>query len=191
MFYFIRFWGDYFFLKSCFQKEIKKIIVLSPKKHQGNDHFEAFQENVNSNGYIKRAFKFVKWDRSYSLALICLKMKPKSPHNLRNRTACIQSRNSVTVFLFSYHAACLYNMLRKCIKILSSKIKIVPIKFKTVWWIFVPNSYNKIKQFYQNSFTMQSKISFYISSTNLLLYLHLPLFTPKLFKIVKTPTCWY
>ena len=104
LFYFIRFWGD-FLLKSCFQKEIKKIIVLSPKKHQENDHFEAFQENVNSNGYIKRAFKFVKWDRSYSLALIRLKMKPKSPENLRNRTECIQSRNSVTVFLFSYHAA--------------------------------------------------------------------------------------
>ena len=108
LFNFIRFWGS-FFLKSCFQKEIKKIIVLSPKKPQENDHFEAFLENVNSNGYIKRAFKFVKWDRSYSLALIwCLKMKQKSPHNLRNRTACIQSRNSVTVFLFSYnHAACL------------------------------------------------------------------------------------
>jgi len=59
--------GKFFFLKSCFQKEIKKIIVLSPKKHQENDHFEAFRENVNSNGYIKRAFKFVKWDRSYKL----------------------------------------------------------------------------------------------------------------------------
>jgi len=125
------------FLKSCFQREIKKNNCLKSRKHQENDHFEAFQENVNSNGYIKRAFKFVKWDRSYSLALICLKMKPKSPHNLRNRTACIQRRNSLTVFLFSYnHAACLYNMLRKCIKIFSSKIKIVPIKFKTVWWIF-------------------------------------------------------
>ena len=29
--------------------------------HHENDHFEAFRENVNSNGYIKRAFKFVKW----------------------------------------------------------------------------------------------------------------------------------
>ena len=108
LFNFIRFWGRFFLLKSCFQKEIKKTNCLKSKKHHENDHFEAFRENVNSNGYIKRAFKFVKWDRSYSLALICLKMKPKSPHNLRNRTACIQSRNSLTVFLFSYnHAACL------------------------------------------------------------------------------------
>ena len=103
------FWGYFFFEELLPNKKSKKVIVLSPKKHQENDHFEAFQENVNSNGYIKRAFKFVKWDRSYSLALICLKMKPKSPHNLRNRTACIRSRNSVTVFLFSYnHAACLH-----------------------------------------------------------------------------------
>ena len=132
LFNFIRFRGDFF--KELLPKRNQKNNCLKSRKHQENDHFEAFQENVNSNGYIKRAFKFVKWDRSYSLALICLKMKPKSPHNLRNRTACIQRRNSLTVFLFSYnHAACLYNMLRKCIKIFSSKIKIVPIKFKTVW----------------------------------------------------------
>ena len=99
--------GEIFFWRVA-SKEKSKNYCLKSKKHQENDHFEAFQENVNSNGYIKRAFKFVKWDRSYSLALICLKMKPKSPHNLRNRTACIQSRNSLTVFLFSYnHAACL------------------------------------------------------------------------------------
>ena len=175
-------------------KRNQKNNCLKSKKHQENDHFEAFQENVNSNGYIKRAFKFVKWDRSYSLALIwCLKMKQKSPHNLRNRTACIQSRNSVTVFLFSYnHAACLYNMLRKCINIFSSKIKIVPIKFKTVWWIFLfPILTIKSNNFIKIPLLCNQKSLFTFSSTKLLLYLHLPLFTPKLFKIVKTQTCWY
>ena len=67
------------FFEELLPKRNQKNNCLKSKKHQENDHFESFQENVNSNGYIKRAFKFVKWDRSYSLALICLKMKQKSP----------------------------------------------------------------------------------------------------------------
>ena len=63
--------GEIFFLKELLPKRNQKnYCPKSKKKHQENDHFEAFQENVNSNGYIKRAFKFVKWDRSYSLAMI-------------------------------------------------------------------------------------------------------------------------
>lgn len=66
-----------------------------------------------------------------------------------------------------------------------AKSKLLKLNSRMFGDIYVSNSYNKIKQFYQNSFTMQSKSLFTFSQETSLLSLRLLYLHPNYLRLLK------